>query len=666
MPRNSRVMIRTVAAFGVGAVAVGLLFSSVTGVAPARSWFFTPTPRATATSDRPVVIATLPPQPTARATSASTLNIPTLAPSATNTASATLVSTTTLTSTATDSATATYTASEPSATPSDTSIPSITPTPLPAYTVQNGDSLAKIARQFNVTVEDLIRVNQLTDANVIYPGQVLNLPAASATGTVTTVTTTESNTADSAANTATTGTVDDAANADTATTLTPSFTIFGGEPSATATAAPSETPVPSETPTAIQPSETLVPSVTPLPTETATAVPPSETPTSIPSVTPLPTDTPTATASDTPTLTFTPSATATPVITGTTFAPGVIINLNIDPVGTGATARELGVKWAKVVLDWGQAQPTAAEINANYLALLDAQLNELTGVNILLTVTRAPDWARAVNAEDGPPTDYATYYAFLSTVAQRYRGRVAAYEIWERPNVRREWNGQPINATSYVQLLRGAYATLKQIDPSITVVSAGLAPTGFDDGLNAVSDRRFLSEAYQSGLASVTDAIGAQPGGWANPPDSTCCTASPGIPEYYSDRTFYFRDTLEDYRAIMIANSDPSKFLWATSFGYGAAEGVVEDLATVPALYSFVTYLNQAQQAENNARAFALGRELTYVGPMMLNNLNACSVTQPGTLAYYACFYSLTGPNGVRRPAFSVLQTAISTSLATP
>jgi len=59
-----------------------------------------------------------------------------------------------------------------------------TPTPLPeglprgtkiVYSVQPGDSLAFIALEFNSTVEDIIEVNELEDANSIYVGQVLEV-----------------------------------------------------------------------------------------------------------------------------------------------------------------------------------------------------------------------------------------------------------------------------------------------------------------------------------------------------------------------------------------------------------------------------------------------------------------------------------------------------------
>ncbi|MDD4066627.1 MAG: N-acetylmuramoyl-L-alanine amidase [Clostridia bacterium] len=44
------------------------------------------------------------------------------------------------------------------------------------YTVVKGDNLSKIAKQFNTTAEELVRINNIADKNKIYIGQILKLP----------------------------------------------------------------------------------------------------------------------------------------------------------------------------------------------------------------------------------------------------------------------------------------------------------------------------------------------------------------------------------------------------------------------------------------------------------------------------------------------------------
>lgn len=64
--------------------------------------------------------------------------------------------------------------------PAPTPAPGATPVPQPStskYTVVGGDTLGGIARKFNTTVAAIAQANGITNVNLIYPGQVLNIPA---------------------------------------------------------------------------------------------------------------------------------------------------------------------------------------------------------------------------------------------------------------------------------------------------------------------------------------------------------------------------------------------------------------------------------------------------------------------------------------------------------
>ena len=62
-------------------------------------------------------------------------------------------------------------------------LPAATDTTSGTYTVVKGDSLFKIAKRYNTTVSDLVKLNNIKNADLIYPGQMLKIP-----GTTTTVT----------------------------------------------------------------------------------------------------------------------------------------------------------------------------------------------------------------------------------------------------------------------------------------------------------------------------------------------------------------------------------------------------------------------------------------------------------------------------------------------
>ncbi len=74
----------------------------------------------------------------------------------------------------------------------DLKLPTATPIPanLPRgtllnYIVQSGDTLAVVAAKFNSTVEDIVKQNNLADANSIFVGQTLKIPVNIVTPTAT-------------------------------------------------------------------------------------------------------------------------------------------------------------------------------------------------------------------------------------------------------------------------------------------------------------------------------------------------------------------------------------------------------------------------------------------------------------------------------------------------
>ena len=52
--------------------------------------------------------------------------------------------------------------------------------------------------------------------------------------------------------------------------------------------------------------------------------------------------------------------------------------------------------------------------------------------------------------------------AFCAAVAERYQGRVSAYQIWNEPNLSREWGDQIPDAARYVELLAVCSGAIRQ------------------------------------------------------------------------------------------------------------------------------------------------------------------------------------------------------------
>ena len=149
---------------------------------------------------------------------------------------------------------------------------------------------------------------------------------------------------------------------------------------------------------------------------------------------------------------------------------------------------------------------------------------------------------------------------------------------------------------------------IKAADPGAMVISAGLAPTGFNDGVNALNDRLYLQSLYDLGLKNVTDAVAVHAVGFANPPAAECCQKPDGVSTHYENRSFYFRNTLDDYHAITQANGD-ERPLWVTKFGWGTSE----DAETPGDGLVYVTYNSLVEQATYIPGAYNLARSMGYI-----------------------------------------------------
>lgn len=65
---------------------------------------------------------------------------------------------------------------QPTLVPVATNAPVPTPAPVQTYVVQPGDNLYRISLRFNVSLAELIRINNIADANRVFVGQRLTLP----------------------------------------------------------------------------------------------------------------------------------------------------------------------------------------------------------------------------------------------------------------------------------------------------------------------------------------------------------------------------------------------------------------------------------------------------------------------------------------------------------
>jgi len=219
-------------------------------------------------------------------------------------------------------------------------------------------------------------------------------------------------------------------------------------------------------------------------------------------------------------------------------------------------------------------------------------LSEKYDVQIMARLSNPPAWTRAEGNDAGafaPPDNVKDFGDFVEAVAQRYKGRIHVYQLWNEPNIYPEWGAYPINAIEYVALLKEGYTRIKAVDPDAVVVMGALAATieldrqrreGISPG--GLSDVLFLQQVYDAGGADYFDVLAMQGYGlWSGPYDRRM---QPRVLNF--SRPLYIRD-------VMVRNGDAHKAIWLSEMAWNATPPD----SGIPAVYGSVSPEQQAAYA---------------------------------------------------------------------
>ncbi|MEX2425958.1 MAG: hypothetical protein WD401_04255, partial [Thermomicrobiaceae bacterium] len=302
-----------------------------------------------------------------------------------------------------------------------------------------------------------------------------------------------------------------------------------------------------------------------------------------------------------------------------------------------------GFNWVRFQIHWNQVQREQEWYDP---LPVDRMVDSYEGSDkqILISVVGAPDWARdPENAQ--LLADWNTFYEFMVFLADRYRGRVHAWEIWNEQNMAHEMQGT-VRISDYAYLLDAGYRGVKDADADATVVFGGLTPTGVNDPALAVSDVEYLRQFYEfEGGQYVTqfDVLGMHLNATNNPPD-TSYPDNPGPGEWSDDNSFYFLRGL-DLRAVMDEFGD-ERPVWVTEFGW-TTENMAEG-------YEYGAEISEEDQANFLVSAFDVAREqMPWVTAMFVWNLNFSTITTEEDEKYP---WSVINSDWSPRPAYTALQ----------
>jgi len=292
-----------------------------------------------------------------------------------------------------------------------------------------------------------------------------------------------------------------------------------------------------------------------------------------------------------------------------------------------------GIETARGHFDWTQMDQAVQASNAS-------------GIKMIATVDFGPAWARADGVANGPPDNPQDFRDFIYALVSRYKtgsphGHIDAVEMWNEPNLAREWGGQTPNAAQYVQLLKAGYQGAKWADPTVTVLSSALTPTGTYDTASTPDDI-FLQQMYDAGAKDYFDVLGAHAAGYKAPPQMSPDQVA-ADPNYGGHRIFTFR-RVEDLRNVMVKNGDGGKQVWVTEFGWSTDP-------IHPAYSWFKVTQDQQAQYIVDAYKWAADNWSPWIGVMSVWNLPEPDWTQDRE----EYWWSIANPDGTPRSAYTKL-----------
>lgn len=320
--------------------------------------------------------------------------------------------------------------------------------------------------------------------------------------------------------------------------------------------------------------------------------------------------------------------------------------------------KDMGFGWVKQQFAWRDiegAKKGAFDWSHSDEIIYQANVK---GLDVLARMDNAPDWAAPgcfdpASSSMGPPRNTNDWTDFLRAFVSRYKGRVRAYQIWNEPNLAREWCKRPPNPEQYAAFLKASYAAIKSVDPNALVISAGLTPTTADFD-QAMPDMKFFGRMYDAmgnNSSGYFDLLGVHAAGFKADPeadpgvvaqDSALTNGDPSPTE--AKRIYSFRH-VEDVRQLMEQRGDGGKQIAILEFGWTSDQ--------VNPAYSWFR-VSEEEKADRIVRAYQYAKQnwSSWIGVMSL--IYMANADWNGSEEQY--WWAITNPDGTPRPAYNALK----------
>jgi polysaccharide biosynthesis protein PslG len=291
---------------------------------------------------------------------------------------------------------------------------------------------------------------------------------------------------------------------------------------------------------------------------------------------------------------------------------------------------EAGIGWIKEGFPWSEIEPAEGshwdpehqqDTWAKYDSIVD--LAEKYGIRVIARLDHTPAWARGDETDfHTPPADVATYGRFVEEFVDRYRGRIQHIQIWNEPNLAREWGGA-IDPEGYFELLREASDRARAADPDVVLLSAPMAMTN-ETSQRAIPEFDYWRDLLELGAHNYFDVMTATGYGIDQPPDN------PPDHDLINLRRI---ELLRDLLAEVDATGVP---IWLTEYGWNASPD------SIPKDRQEWGSVSDSQQAEWTAQGIQyMSENWDWFGVSSIWYFRQVGHIQPDSAEYYFAMVDL-------------------------
>jgi len=162
-----------------------------------------------------------------------------------------------------------------------------------------------------------------------------------------------------------------------------------------------------------------------------------------------------------------------------------------------ALARRCGIKWVRMEVSVKRIRPDRDTWDWEFTDRMVDALHR-NGISIFGDLMWFPKWTKWFTGEA-----YGEYFKVVRAAAQRYRGKVLGWEIWNEPNIH-FWKGTQFE---YFNLITQSFYRIREVDEDVPVI--GLSLSGVDvDYARAFSGRwweRFTDFSFHTYRAELDE-----------------------------------------------------------------------------------------------------------------------------------------------------------------